>query len=770
MNTPTAIPGGWHPARVIVPLAALGAILTAAGIHGYSFSAWHAAIDGSPAPEVLLHEPKGYRSDDWVVALPHALSQRAVTPAFPVENPLVGDGQYNMIVSAPAPVRDLTTLFRPQVWGYFISGDIGLAFQWWFGALGLWIAAWLLLLRLTGGDRWTSALGAAALLFSPFCQAWSLNCAPSLIFACGLLLALLRLRTFGTSGHRPPPRDGKNGRDASQPSPARRSASGRGALCRVRLLFARDLQILGAALGTAWFGVAFLLTFNYTPYLVTLLYFIVFVFIGAALQTTSASRSSGNHSDPFEAGCARVPDGAGAPSRLTEPLQQDLAPRSDRPEGRPAPQEARQDMAVDGNAPQPTRTLEGQRPISLGRLRWLGFCLAGLVILGLGAYVVGSNWETIQIVRHSDYPGQRLAAGGDQTVWHVFRGNALNLKPPPDWRYLNPCEGASFFMLFPLVFAALLRDAWRARRPPRAVWLWLAGYVVFLLFWNFMEWPAWAARWTLLERAPPSRTLIGLGLADLCLLTVYLSARRRAAPAGRADRIFPWIVSALWIGFHLAMAIRLSNYFPGYSLGTALLGSLFAMALAPLFFLAPRLVLPALVAVSVLATYDLNPLARGGTAFIRDNPLAQKILALDRAGSTPGRRPVWLAYGDMVLPNLFRMLGCRAVNGVHAYPQLAMWKALDPEGRRRAIYNRYAHVVFDLPPAGDEPAFLLQQPDLFIVGLHPAHPRFAGLGVDYLLCLDRQAEAFDRLPGLEKVFSYAGKHIYRVRQPHGRLD
>ncbi len=688
MHTPAAKTGGLNPAYIVIPLLALGTILTAAGIHGYSFSAWHAAIDGSPQSEVFLNEAKGYRSDDWVVALPHALAQRAVSPAFPADNPLVGDGHYNMIISGPAPVRDLTVLFRPQVWGYFISGDVGMAFQWWFGALGLWIAVWLVLLRLTANDRWTSAFGATALLFSPFFQAWSLNCAPSVVFACGLLLALLRLRTTGALVHLPLPSDLTNGCDGARPATPALLFPWRDALRRGHLDYQQHFQVLMSTVMLAWFGMAFLLTFNYTPYLVSLLYLVVFMFAGFVFTY---------------------------PARLDNP-----------------------------------------------RLRRIGAGLAGLVILGLGAYVVISNWETILVIQNSDYPGRRISTGGDQTIWHIFRGNILSLKPPPDWRYLNPCEGAAFFMVFPLVVAVLLRDWWRSRKAPPALFFWIGGYILFLLVWNLSGLPELLSRWTLLNRAPPNRTLLGLGIADLFLLAGYVSARRQAAPALRTENISPWIISALWIAFHLALAIRLSNYFPGYSLGTALIGGLFAMALAPLLYLAPRLVLPAIMAVSIFATYDINPLARGGTAFVHDNPLSRKIMELDRESFRQGHQPVWIAYGDMVLPNLFRMLGARAINGVHAYPQLELWKKLDPEGQYRSVYNRYAHVVFDLPSAEDDIVFHLQQPDLFIAFLSPAHPRFADLGVDYILCLDHQTATFDRLPNLQKCFSFAGKHIYRV--------
>ncbi len=183
---------------VIGGLIALGAILTGAKVHGFSFAAWHSVIDRSPCNEVFFNKVNRYRSDDWMVMLPHMLAQRADSPPFAAENRLIGDGHYNMTITVAAPARDLTVLFRPQVWGYFISGDVGMAFQWWFYALGAWMAVWLVLRRLTDNDELTSACGATALLFSPFFQAWSLNCTPSVIFACGALLALVRLSSAGS--------------------------------------------------------------------------------------------------------------------------------------------------------------------------------------------------------------------------------------------------------------------------------------------------------------------------------------------------------------------------------------------------------------------------------------------------------------------------------------------------------------------------------------------------------------------------------------------
>lgn len=676
MNASRIKSKGILPIVVITGLILFGGVLTGARIHGFSFAAWHSVIDGSPQREVFFNKANRYRTDDWIVMLPHMLAQRADQPPFAAENRLIGDGHYNMLITGAAPARDPMVLFRPQVWGYFISGDIGMVFQWWFYAFGAWIAGWLVLRRLTGNDELTSACGATALLFSPFFQAWSLNCTPTVIFSCGILLTLIRLRAALST-----------------------------------------FQLLLSTFMLAWFGMAFLLTFNYLPYLVTLFYFIVFIFTGLALTRQDQSVAAN-----------------------------EMADRTNGP-----------GLADSREAPRlhihwPTGT------------RWACALLAVLCIVGMGAYLAASNWETITIIRNSDYPGQRFSSGGDQTIWHLFRGNVLSIKPPQEWWDFNPCEGAAFFLAFPLVVAAMLRDWWRTRKPPNGLLLGISGYIVFLLIWNLVGFPELLARWTLMNRAPPFRTLIGLGIADIFLLSVYVAHRQQLIPASRKDYITPWIVSALWIMFLVALGFKVSGHFPDYPLNTALIGGLFAMALAPLLYLAPRLVLPAIMIASILTTYNVNPLARGGTTFIQENPLSQKIRTLDQEAQKQGHQPVWIAYGDAALPNLFRMIGARALNGVHAYSQLELWKTLDPEGLFRPVYNRYAHVVFDLPSVPDYFKIDLVHNDSVAVGLHPDNPRFAALNVDYLLCLDNQVASLDRIPKLKKIYSYAGKHIYRVER------
>lgn len=221
------------------PWCAVGVLwllLSALGLHGFSLAQWHQLLDGSPESEVLVGHSQTVRSDDYLAVLPQLLAQRAHEPRFPAYHTGIGDGRYDMVFNFAAPVRHWSTLFRPQVWGYFVGADFGVAFHWWFNVFGTGAAVFLLLRRVASVEAATALAGAAAFLFSPFVQFWSLNGAPALLFASLSLLSL----------------------DAVA------GATERGAL---RL----------ATAAAVWSLAALLLTFSFVPYLVSLVWLMAFL-------------------------------------------------------------------------------------------------------------------------------------------------------------------------------------------------------------------------------------------------------------------------------------------------------------------------------------------------------------------------------------------------------------------------------------------------------------------------------------------------------------
>jgi hypothetical protein len=102
-----------------------------------------------------------------------------------------------MLAYPIAPVAHPLVLFQPQWWGYFLGGNVGVAWEWWALTLGL-ILVWYHVLRTLGGERWVSAGLVILLTFSPFIQFWSLTAVRPAIGAGLCVLAaigLLRARS-----------------------------------------------------------------------------------------------------------------------------------------------------------------------------------------------------------------------------------------------------------------------------------------------------------------------------------------------------------------------------------------------------------------------------------------------------------------------------------------------------------------------------------------------------------------------------------------------
>ncbi|MEP7015577.1 MAG: hypothetical protein ABI925_09065 [Verrucomicrobiota bacterium] len=93
---------------------------------------------------LLLFKPQKVRSDEWQVWTPAALSQSRQSPAFPIENFSLGGGRAPLLLNLP--VAYYTTLFRPQLWGFFLFDfERGFSFAWCAKIFGLLLATgWFL--------------------------------------------------------------------------------------------------------------------------------------------------------------------------------------------------------------------------------------------------------------------------------------------------------------------------------------------------------------------------------------------------------------------------------------------------------------------------------------------------------------------------------------------------------------------------------------------------------------------------------------------------
>jgi len=602
-----------HIFRVSIGLAILFAALVALRVHGFSFAAWHATLDGSQPDEVLLGTPREERWDDWMVLLPLALAQVAHDPAYPVENSDIGMGQ-NMLVPIPAPVWHPLMLFRPTFWGFFLGRDVGIAWLWWSQVLGLFSVWFLVFAVLTRGSASISVGGGALLLFAPLFQFYGFNAAPFAIWMGLAWLAAVGLLT------------------ASRP---------------------RALLLSGCLLG--WSGACFVLV-TYPPYQIPLAYLFLTLLGGFAWQR-------------------------------------------------------RRELAL--------------REALTARL------LAGATALAIVAAASALLWidahDAIGRMMASEYPGQRVEVGGGIPLATLLNANLGIPLQVNDFGPLGPyvSSSAAFWITWPLIGAAMV---WRAvtrreRMDPLAAML--LAYCAAVSIFCVRGVPEWAARLSLFSAVPASRAVLGLALADTLLLVVFLGRPRVPSTAARADAV----VAVLW-SLVLAASARELGRLLRETQATALIAFVGANGLIGIAILRRwRPVVPVSVAAAALAASTLwfNPVAIGGSEYILHNPVSKMIVDLDRRA---GGRSTWIAYGDGYVSNLFRMLGVRSLAGALPAPQPDLWAQMDPEGKARAQYNRFAHVSFVLALSGQP---FRSSVDSLWVELDPDDPMLERMGVTHLL-------------------------------------
>jgi hypothetical protein len=617
------------------------AALVALRVHGFSIAAWHEVIDGSEPAGVLFGEPRPIRSDDWKVQIPLILAQRAAEPVFPVVNPILGGGT-GMLLPIEVPVAHWATLFRPTMWGWFLGPDVGLAWQWWsraFGLFGVWLAVLCVVAR---GRIGIAAAGSALLVVSPFFQFWALNAAPHAICAGVVFLSAL-------------------------------------ALARARTPRGIASAALALALAGAWFALTI-----YPPYQVTLGWLVVALLAGTLLD-----------------------------ARATLPLAQ-------------------------------------HRGLRVG---------AGILAVAAAVAIVAAfAWEArdaIETIRNTVYPGRRLSTGAERSVAALLNANLGAPLWADTWGPLfNVCEAASFWLLSPAIVALLL---WRRARGERidALTAAVAIYAAVLWLYIVFGFPAWLARATLLGSVPGRRAVIGLGLADAILLVRFAAC---AVPLRGSEWQRGAAIAIGWGALVAGSGVALARVLPDARLPVLAAFALGNALLALAFVHRPRVALPLLALVSGASSLWFNPVAIGGSAFLRDNALAREIVAIDRAA---GGQSVWVSFGRDDLPNLFRTLGVRSLAGAHPLPPLALWQRIDPERRQRSVYDRYAHVAFVASP-GSTPTFQLHSQDFVILRIDPRGPAFRALGATHVLVRDPDTTPFEKLTGWRPLAVVGVDRLYEV--------
>lgn len=632
-------------------------------IHGYSLPFWNLVIkeDHSQIPELIAGYPRAIRGDDWAIFLPMRLSQSLNVPPFDIENHLLGPGGTNMLITLPMPSWHFSTIFKPDVWGYFIGPDTGLAWNWAANTIGIFYTGFLLFSAISRHDFLISVLAASCLTLAPFFHYWAFNLAYIQIHFIIALLSFLHLVFWSK----------------------------------------KTTPFLECAL-FIWASFAFVISM-YPPLQITLGFLGVFIMTGFILSY--------------------------------RPLR--------------------------------------WKPICINLFKYGTLSLTAIICLSW--LFLEDIRESVEVIMKTEYPGIRSErTGGSLDALKLFSNYFLPFNSLSESkfsaemvaRFSNTSELSSSFLFFPVTLIALVFISFRLSNSdkqeigllfPFILALGTASFIIFgtIGFTPFTE------KLLLLDKVPGYRVINAVILADLCLLTWWVSAFR-AHPKMALPVKPKLIIAASFALFILVLGMLLANLNFPTSLSTILFLSLVFGAIC-FFVLGGRAIgLFFLLTCSILAVWDVNPVVSGGATNLRELPFSKKVVELDEKCD---KQSTWLAFNTVALGNFFPLIGVKTINGFLYEPPLEFWSKLDPDEKLFNTYNRSANLIFEASDSAEKVSIKLKSKSSIIVEINPEHPAFNEIGVDYFVIYgpDPFENDASQSKAIIKIASWKKNTIYKMR-------
>ncbi|MBY3619303.1 hypothetical protein HGO21_07035 [Acinetobacter sp. CUI P1] len=120
----------------------------------------------------LLGIPQGIRGDEWATEKPYYFAQTNANPTLQYFNKNLSFAGTDMVVSAFAPVKDITVIARPDLWGFLVMpNDYAFSFYWTLRLILLFMASYEMGVFLTKKNRF-GIITAIIITFAPPVQWW----------------------------------------------------------------------------------------------------------------------------------------------------------------------------------------------------------------------------------------------------------------------------------------------------------------------------------------------------------------------------------------------------------------------------------------------------------------------------------------------------------------------------------------------------------------------------------------------------------------------
>lgn len=375
----------------------------------------------------------------------------------------------------------------------------------------------------------------------------------------------------------------------------------------------------------------------------------------------------------------------------------------------------------------------------------LYFIISVIAILLIIGYFIYSAKDSLKIMLNTVYPGQRIELGGNVNIEQIFYYLFGWLLPYKDVTFSNSCEVSSFISFFPLpiiLFFFRKKDD-VDNRLIELIFLYLLIQILFL----FVPFPKFLAQITLFSFIPVERMLLAIGYTCILLVVMLIPGLYEKKDI-KNKSLFITIISISIIILIIIKSSVISSYMAkgGVILTVISLGIM-------MYFLSRgdiQKLLPFAITFMLVTGFSVNPLART-LAPIYEKEVSRAINSINN--ESPG---TWIALDGSRGGNFLYANGVKSINGVHYYPDLALWSELDKDRVYSDVYNRYAHVSIEL--IKDETSFELISPDAIKVNL--SIKDLEKIGVRYVLAQHNLDKYNEKSKMFEKIYYNQIDNVY----------
>jgi hypothetical protein len=354
--------------------------------------------------------------------------------------------------------------------------------------------------------------------------------------------------------------------------------------------------------------------------------------------------------------------------------------------------------------------------------RWIAILLSALATILVASIFFMAHKQVINTIVGTAYPGARSIQSGQNGA--ILNGEGVNMidtfSSPILFNLQNESRDGLFYtnqseasrivainlLLIPVFIIYVLKKPRKNRQLADYLLLStsaMAGIFMIRMFTPFFNLPF---KILLFNEVQNDRLAIGFVLLCAVQLVLFGVVNVKRVSYSVAA-VYAVLVFALFFDASLIMVHQYPKFI---SVESALLACL-AIGLSAFLLLQKKYFIVGLslfTAFSVASSILVNPL------YHRSEPVALQT-ASNFIKTHYTNHKSWIVVGSVIIENIPAVAGQHSLSGVQIYPQLSLWKKLDPSGIYNLEYNRYAHEVFTIEPNPNNLEFYNPQPDVLLI-------------------------------------------------------